>query len=491
MSEKKIPYTNLDKQFIAGTWRDGSSGEVQTDTNPYNGDVLTSFVLANSGDVDEAYVAAAANQAAWAATPPAVRAGILRNVAEILDARHDEIVDWSVREGGSTRGKAEFEVGAARAITLEAASYPYRMSGEIVASDIPSKENRVYRSALGVITVISPWNFPLNLTQRSLAPALALGNAVVVKPASDTPITGGILLAKIFEEAGLPAGVLSVLIGRGSAIGDYVVTHPTPKLISFTGSTAVGRRIGALATGGEHLKRVALELGGNSPLVVLDDADVDLAVDIAIAGRFTHQGQVCMSTNRIIVDKSIIDEFTERFVGRAARLPAGDPNDPHTVIGPIVNRSQFEGIMDKIARAKEQGATLALGGDPIGQIIPPHVFTDVDPNSDIVLEESFGPIVPIICASDEEDALRLANASEYGLSSAVCSRNVDRAVRFAQQIDAGMTHINDMTLADEPHIPFGGEKNSGLGRFNGHWIIEEMTRTHWISVQHEPHGYPF
>ena len=491
MSEVPAPYTNLNKQFVAGTWRDGGSGEVQADTNPYNGDVLTSFVLADTDDVNAAYEAAAANQAAWAVTPPAVRAGVMRRFVEILDARHDEIVEWSIHEGGSTRGKAEFEVGAARAITLEAASYPYRMSGEIVASDIPHKENRVYRSALGVITVISPWNFPLNLTQRSLAPALALGNAVVVKPASDTPITGGILLAKIFEEAGLPAGVLSVVIGRGSVIGDYVVSHPTPKLISFTGSTAVGRGIGALATGGKHLKRVALELGGNSPLVVLDDADINLAVNIAIAGRFTHQGQVCMSTNRIIVDQSIIEEFTKRFVDRASKLPVGDPNDPQTVIGPIINGSQFTSIMDKIARAQQQGATLAFGGDPVGQVIPPHVFTDVDPESDIVLEESFGPIVPIIKARDEAVALRLANASEYGLSSAVCSSNVDRAVRFAQQIDAGMTHVNDMTLADEPHIPFGGEKNSGLGRFNGHWIIEEMTRTHWISIQHEPHGYPF
>lgn len=491
MSKAPVPYTDLNKQFIAGTWKDGGSGETQTDTNPFNDEVLTDFVLADNDDVDTAYEAAAANQAAWAATSPSVRAGVMSKAIEIIDARHDELIEWSILEGGSTRIKAEFEVGATRAVTFEAASYPYRMSGEIVASDTPHKENRVYRSALGVVTVISPWNFPMNLTQRSLAPALAVGNTVVIKPASDTPVTGGILLAKIFEEAGLPAGVLSVVVGRGSVIGDYVVSHPTSKLISFTGSTAVGRGIGAAATGGKHLKRLALELGGNSPLVVLDDADIDQAVDIAITGRFLHQGQICMSTNRIIVDESIIDEFTKRFVDRASKLPTGDPRDPATVIGPIINKSQFESVVGKIARAQEQGATLALGGDPVGRVIPPHVFTNVDPESDIVLEESFGPIVPIIKARDEEDALRLANASEYGLSSAVCGGDLDRAVRFAQRIDAGMTHVNDMTVADEQHTPFGGEKNSGLGRFNGHWILEEMTRTHWISVQHEPHGYPF
>jgi acyl-CoA reductase-like NAD-dependent aldehyde dehydrogenase len=227
---------------------------------------------------------------------------------------------------------------------------------------------------------------------------------------------------------------------------------------------------------------------------VLDDADVDQAVSAAIFGRFLHQGQICMSTNRIIVDTNLYDEFAKRFVARAAELPIGDPADPAdpaTVIGPVINTSQFDGIVAKTTRAKEQGPTVALGGDPVGHVIPPHVFTDVDPTSDIALEESFGAIVPIGRADGEEDAVRLANMSEYGLSSAVFTRNLERGVRFAHRIDAGMTHVNAQTVADEPAAPFGGEKNSGLGRFNGHWILDEVTRMHWISVQHTPRPFPF
>lgn len=484
------PYSGLDKLFIAGTWRDGASGESAADTNPFDQEELATHVLANREDVDEAYAAAARVQPAWAATSPAERAALMARAVRIFDERHDELVAWCQRESGGIRAKAEFEVGAARNITEEAASFPYRMHGDIFPSDTPAKENRVYRQPLGVVGVISPWNFPMNLSNRSVATALAVGNTVVLKPASDTPITGGLLLAKVYEEAGLMEGALSVLVGRGSEIGDYFVEHPVPKFISFTGSTQVGRGIGAKATGGARIKRVALELGGNCPLVIRADADIDQAVDIAIAGRFLHQGQICMSTNRIIVDASIADEFTRRFVARAGALVCGDQTDPATDIGPIINESQFQGLLAKIQRALDQGATLALGGDPVGRVLPPHVFTEVDPSSDIALLESFGPLAPIIVAHGEEEALAYANMSEYGLSAAVVGGDVEAATEFALKIDAGMTHVNDMTVADEQHVPFGGEKNSGLGRFNGRWILEEMTRTHWVSVQHAPHPYP-
>ncbi len=484
------PYTGLDKQFIAGMWRDGASGEVVHDRNPYTDEVLATHVLADRGDVDEAYAAAVYAQKEWALTVPSKRAALMDRVVRIFDERHDELVRWCQLETGSIRAKAEFEVGAARSIAAEAASFPYRMHGEILVSDTPGKENRIYREPLGVIAVISPWNFPMNLSNRSVAPALALGNAVVLKPASDSPITGGLLLAKIYEEAGLPSGLLSVVTGRGSEIGDYLVEHPTPKMVSFTGSTEVGKRIGAIATGGEYLKRIALELGGNCPLVVLDDADIEQAVDIAVAGRFLHQGQICMSTNRIIVDASVVDAFTERFVARVANLVCGDPLDPAVNIGPIINDAQLEGLLAKIEKAKAAGAVAALEGEVVGRVLSPYVFADVDPESALALEETFGPIAPIITAADEEEALRLANMSGYGLSSAVCTKNEARGVAFALKIDAGMTHVNDMSVADEQHCPFGGEKNSGLGRFNGDWILDEMTRTHWVSVQHVAHPYP-
>ncbi len=316
-------YAGFESLPIAATWRSGRSTRRNTDIDPYTGKTLVTIPLATTQDVDDAYQAAGAAQAAWAAAAPAERARVMHNAARIFDERREEILSWLIREAGSTRLKANIECDSARAVTLEAASFPYRVAGRILASDIPGKENRVYRRALGVIGIISPWNFPLHLTQRSLAPALALGNAVVVKPASDTPVSGGLLLAKIFEEAGLPPGVLNVVVGAGSEIGDHFVAHPQPRLISFTGSTAVGQGIGRLASSGAHLKRVALELGGNSPFVVLDDADVEQAARAAVFGRFLHQGQICMSVNRIIVDAQLHDAFVERFVARVRGAEGG------------------------------------------------------------------------------------------------------------------------------------------------------------------------
>lgn len=495
LMEKSIPtpapYSGFENQPIGKQWRAGRSAKRLTDTDPYRGETLLEMALATREDVDEAYSTASAAQAAWAATSPAERAQVMHNAVQIFDARREEILSWLIREAGSTRLKANVEWASARAVTLEAASFPYRVEGRILVSDIPGKENRVYRRPLGVIGIISPWNFPLQLTQRSLAPALALGNAVVVKPASNTPVTGALLPAKIFEEAGLPAGVLNVTVGSGSEIGDYFVEHCRPRLISFTGSTPVGRGIGRITSGGAHIKRVALELGGNSPFVVLDDANVDHAVRAALFGRFLHQGQICMSVNRIIVDERLHDEFVERFVAGASQLKIGDPNDIETVIGPIIDKGQLEGILKRIAETKREGARMVLGGEPTGQVLPPHVFTEVSPESPAVREEWFGPVVPILRARDEADALRLANDTEYGLSSAVFSGDLERGVCFARQIEAGMTHVNDMSVGDEPHAPFGGEKNSGLGRFGGDWIIEELTAPHWISVQHRPRKYPF
>ncbi|MCY1158972.1 MAG: aldehyde dehydrogenase family protein, partial [Citricoccus sp.] len=336
---------------------------------------------------------------------------------------------------------------------------------------------------VGVVGVISPWNFPLHLSQRSVAPALAVGNAVVIKPASDTPVTGGLLLARIVEEAGLPAGVLSVVVGAGSEIGDAFVAHPVPRLISFTGSTPVGQNVGTVATSGEHLKKVSLELGGNAPLVVLDDADVDAAVGQAVPGTFLHSGQICMSVNRIIVQAPVYDEFVAKFTAAAQSVKFGDPAAEGTLVGPVVNDSQLEGLKAKIAGAREAGATVAVEGEITGRVVPPHVFTDVTADMEIAREEIFGPMVAILKAEDEEHALALANDHVYGLSSAVFTQDLDRGVRFAQRVRAGMTFVNEMTVQDEAHVAFGGERNSGLGRFNGEWAIEEFTTAHTIGVK--------
>lgn len=484
-------YSDFHLQPIAGEWREGSSERRTAVTNPYDGSALLDIRLADRSDLDAAFLAAEKAQGEWAATPPAERSALLQRVVGIFDARKDEIIDWLIRESGSTRLKANVEWGAARGITQEAASMPGRVHGMTLASNVPGKENRIYRKPLGVVGVISPWNFPLHLSQRSVAPALALGNAVVIKPASDTPVTGGLLLAKIFEEAGLPGGLLSVLVGAGSEIGDAFVEHRVPRMISFTGSTPVGRRIGGICSGGEYIKKVALELGGNSPFVVLDDADLDQAVNAAAMGKFLHQGQICMAINRIIVDESRYDDFVSRFVEKVKGLRVGDPDDMATVVGPVINAKQREGLEVKIATAREEGATVLLEGEIKGQLVPPHVFGDVKPDMEISRGEIFGPLVGIQKARDEAHALELANSSEYGLSSAVFTADLARGARFAQGIQAGMTHVNDMPVNDEAHVAFGGEKNSGQGRFNGDWAIEEYTTDQWVSVQHTPRGYPF
>ena len=483
-------YSGFDHQPIAGKWRTGRGKGRNTDRNPYSGETLVEISHADERDLDEAYAGALQAQKAWAAALPAERSAVMRKAAQVMEARHDEIVAWLVHEAGSTRIKAELEWGAVRAVMLEASFAPYRVEGRILPGDVPGKECRVYRQPVGVVGVISPWNWPLQLSNRSVAPALAVGNAVVLKPASDTPVTGGLLLAKIYEEAGLPPGVLSVVVGSGSEIGDAFVRHPASRVISFTGSTPVGRGIARKAAEAPVMKRVELELGGNSPLVVLEDADLERAVDAAVFGKFLHQGQICMITNRLIVDRKIYEPFVERFTERARKLKAGDPDDPETLVGPIINEKQLQGVQERIEEAKKSGARLRLGGDARGLVLPPHVFADVSNDMRIAREEIFGPVAPIIPAANEEEALALANETSFGLSSAVFTADVERGTRFAQRLEAGMAHVNDQPVNDLANNPFGGEKNSGIGRFGGDWAVEAFTTDKWVTVQHSPRQYP-
>jgi aldehyde dehydrogenase (NAD+) len=473
---------------LAGRWRAGRSGKVAKDTDPWSGETLTEIPMADAADLDEALVAAERAQREWAAQSPARRTEIMLAAAAVMEARKAEIAGWLIHETGGTTAKAELEWSLVRSVMLEASSVPHHVTGRIMPSDIPGKESRVYRVPAGVVAVISPWNFPMQLSNRSVAPALAVGNAVVLKPASDTPVTGGLLLAKIYEEAGLPPGVLSVLVGSGGEIGDAIAAHPIPRVISFTGSTAVGegltRRVG--------VKRLALELGGKGAFVVLEDADLRHAVDAAVFGSFFHQGQICMIANRLIVDRKVYQEFTERFVEAVSCLRAGDPAAEDTDIGPVINASQLSAIQDKLGRARAEGARQLLGGEPggpTGLLLPPHVLLA---GNDVATsrEEVFGPVITIIRARDEADALRIANDTSYGLSSAVFTRDVERGVRFALRVDAGMTHVNDSPVNDDANTAFGGTKASGIGRFGGRWAIDEFTTEHWVSVQHEPREYP-
>lgn len=476
-------YSDFEGQYIAGKWTLGSSGGTTKDRNPYNDDLLAEVSLGTVEDLDKAFDAARDAQKDWARTLPGERASIFLKAAQIVDARKDEIIDWIIRESGSTRIKANIEWGAVRAGMLEAATMPAAAHGHIIPVDRHGKEARVYKKPVGVVGVISPWNFPFHLSNRSVAPAIALGNAVVLKPSNDTPVTGGLLLAKIYEEAGLPGGVLNVVVGRSDVIGDAFSRHPIPRVLTFTGSTPVGRHIARVAAESSLLKRVGLELGGNAPLVVLDDADLDKAVQSALVGRFIHQGQICMSTNRIIVDNKLYDRFVEAYVEAAKSVKFGDPNEPDMLVGPLCNDSQVRSVLNSIDQGRQAGFRECVSAEVQGRVVPPHVFSEVTNDSDLAQHEIFGPVAPLIRARDEAEALAFANDTEFGLSSAVFTENQARGLAFALQIEAGMTHINDITIHDYPHVMFGGEKNSGLGRFNGKWIVEEFTTDHLISTQ--------
>ncbi|WP_404287228.1 aldehyde dehydrogenase family protein [Glutamicibacter arilaitensis] len=477
--------------FIAGLWREGRSDSTLITRNPFDDSVLAEIRQASTADVDEAYEKAAEAQHEWAAFIPAKRAAVLNKAADYLQANYDDLVALLVAESGSSVLKANVEVSGTISATREAATFPTRVHGKILPSNSAGKENRVYREPVGVVGVISPWNFPMLLSQRSVAAALALGNAVVLKPASDTPLVGALILAKAFEAAGIPAGVFSAVIGSGSEIGDHFVAHRVPSFISFTGSTPVGQNVGKLAVSGKHMKRVALELGGNAPFVVLADANMEQAVRAAAMGKFLHQGQICMAINRIIVEAPVYDQFVEKFAAHVATIKYGDVANPENIVGPIINDSQLDSVQGKIERARSEGAREVLAGEVIGRVIPPHIFADVTSEMELFREEIFGPVVGIVRADDEEHALELTNDTEFGLSSAVFTTDIEKGVRFARGIKAGMTHINDITVNDEPHVMFGGEKNSGLGRFNGEWAIEEFTTDHWIGVQTTDKQYPF
>lgn len=481
---------NLDKQYIDGKWIKGSHKDVIENKNPFNQEVLQKIQGASKDDVDKAYKAAKNAAVTWANSLPQERSKVVSKVGQLISENKEAIVEWLIRESGSTHVKANVEIQICQAIIKEAASFPTRSHGYIMHSTIPGKENRVYRRPLGVIGIISPWNFPLHLSMRSVATAIALGNTIVIKPASQTPVTGATLLARLFEEAGLPAGVLNVVVGKGSEIGDYFVTHAIPQLISFTGSTPVGRNIGKLA--GEALKKVALELGGNNVFIVMKDADIDKAVDAAVFGKFMHQGQICMSINRIVLQEDIADEFVKQFVAKTKKLKVGDPSDKKVTIGPLIDSDQVERIQEDIEKSVKDGAKVILDGKIDGTIMHPIVIDQVTDNMAIAANEIFGPVAPILRFKTDEEALKIANSKDFGLSGALHTNYIEKGVAFARKVETGMLHINDQTVNDEPNVPFGGEKGSGIGRFNGEFILEEFTRLQWISIQHEDRDYsPF
>ncbi|GAA0315378.1 aldehyde dehydrogenase family protein [Psychrobacter aestuarii] len=480
-------YDNLHYNYIDGDWRDGQSSHEIVSSNPFTGETIATFKAASVDDINNAYAALEKKQQAWGETNPYEVSGIIEKAAQVMIERRDELVDVLVRESGSTVIKANIEVDACIGVIKLAVEYPFLLETVIARSAIPNKSNHIIRKPVGVVTVIGPFNFPMLLAMRSVVTALASGNTVLLKPASTTPISGGILLAKIFEEAGLPAGVLSVVVPKTSEIGDTLYTNPVPSVISFTGSTEVGKRIGEQAGGA--IKRCILELGGNNAFVVLEDADVDYAARSAVFGRFLHSGQICMSINRIIVHESIFDEFAEKFVQYTKGLNVGDPAQPDVLVGPLIDEREAKRVEDAVQRALDEGAELLLEGKRDGALVHPYVLKG---NNDVysARTEMFGPVATLIAHKGDDDALRLANDTDAGLSGAVHSKDIKRAQKFAAGWRTGMVHINDQSVNDEPRIAFGGEKASGLGRFGRHISFDEFTTYQWVSIQTEQRQYP-
>jgi aldehyde dehydrogenase (NAD+) len=484
-----IYYTALNKQFIGGQWVDGREAATIDNLNPFTDEVIHTLSSAGTGDVDAAFAAAKRASSTWAATNPLVRRDILLKAAAILLERQEEFIHWLTQETGSTYLKGLLEVQQSHDILVEASSFPTRMHGRTTTSTIDGKETYVYRKPLGVVSLISPWNFPLYLSMRTIAPALAVGNTMVVKPASQSLVTGGTIIAKLLEEAGLPAGVFNVVVGRSEIMGDYFTAHPYSRMVSFTGSTPVGKGIGRIA--GEGLKKSALELGGNNVFIVLDDADVEKAVDGAVFGRFLHQGQVCMATNRILIHENLYEAFKTKFVARVKQLPYGDPADKNTVVGPLIDHKSVQRILGILQSAVVDGAVIETGNVAEGNVLQPTVLSGVTKDMRAFKEEIFGPAVGLVSFATDDEAIELANATDFGLSGALYTRDIYRGMQLARRVETGMMHINDQSANDEVHTPFGGEKSSGTGRFGGDFILEELTTVQWVSVQKVARQYPF
>jgi benzaldehyde dehydrogenase (NAD) len=468
-------------------WHPGT-GEAREVREPATGRFLLSVAQSTPDDVRRAAEAAARAQPAWAETSYQERAAILRRAAEIYEAHRPEVGTWTQRETGAHRNKMHHEQNFTAQELLNASTLPSQAIGSVLPSPMTGRMSIARRIPVGVVGAITPWNSPSVLGMRVVAPALALGNAVVLKPDPQTPVCGGAMFAMVFKEAGLPDGLLHIVIGDAEA-GEALVTDPSVNLVSFTGSTEVGRRVGSLAGG--LLKKVSLELGGNNALVVLDDADLAAAASAGAYASFQFQGQVCFATGRHIVHRSVADEYVDMLAGKARGLRTGDPYREEVDLGPIVNERQLARVDDIVQRSLQAGARLVEGATYEGLFYRPTVLTDVATDSPAWTDEIFGPVAPVVTFESDDEAVELANASEYGLAAGVYSQSISRGLAVANRIKAGMVHVNDQTINDEAIVPFGGMGLSGNGgRFGGAASVEEFTQWQWVTVRDEPRSFP-
>jgi vanillin dehydrogenase len=477
--------------LIGGESVPAQDGRTFDRIDPVTGSVATRAAAARRADVDRAVEAAARAFPAWADEGPNKRRAILAKAADILEAETPKFIETGIAETGATAPWMGFNVAFAAKLLREAAAMTTQIRGEVIPSDKPGTLAMALREPVGVLVGMAPWNAPVILGMRAVAMPIACGNTMVLKSSELCPRLH-LMIAECLERAGLPKGVLNVISHAASDAPEVVarlIEHPLVKRINFTGSTRVGRIVAETAA--RHLKPVLLELGGKAPLVVLDDADVDAAVNAAIFGAFMNQGQICMSTERIIVDEKIAEDFVARFRERAGKLPHGDPRG-QVVLGAMVDQAAVRRVDELVSDAVGSGAALvAGGGGSEGAIMPATVVDQVTPDMRLFREESFGPVVCVVRARDAGHAIELANDSEYGLSSAVFGRDLQRALRVARRIEAGICHINGPTVHDEPQMPFGGMKASGYGRFGGGAGIDAFTELRWITIEDPGQHYPF
>ena len=477
------------KLYINGKHVSSSDNTVVDSINPADGSVFAKVHMASKEDIELAIASAHKAQKLWAKTAPREKEAVLLKAAEIFERRADDIRDILIRESGSTIAKCNFETSVVSDIFRVAAGEARRVTGQTFVSNDDGVFSYAVRRPLGVVAGISPFNAPMILSSKKFAFAIAAGNSFVLKPSSNTPVCG-LIFGEILEEAGLPAGVLNIIPCSSSVLGETFQEDKRISMITFTGSTQVGRHIAQSAA--KYMKKCTFELGGKSPVLVLEDADVDYAVDTAFFGIFMHQGQICMAGSRIIVHEKIYDDFVSKFTDKVKFLQVGDPTDACTVIGPLIERKQCEFIDDLVLDAKKKGARVLTGGTSENNFYMPTTVADVTPDMKIFSTEAFGPVAAIIKARDLDEAIELANSTDYGLSATVITQNVANYLRCAEEIETGMLHVNGPSLQDEAHIPFGGVKMSRLGREGGHFSIEEMTELKWITVEGVGnHKYPF
>ncbi|QND66040.1 aldehyde dehydrogenase [Mesorhizobium loti] len=476
--------------LIDGDKRDASGSASYDRMDPFTGKLATRAAAASVADAHAAVEAAAAAFATWSKTGPGERRALLSKAADVMASKVGEFTRLMMEETGATGPWAGFNVMLAANMLREAAAMTTQISGEIIPSDKPGTLAMAIRQPAGVCLGIAPWNAPVILGTRAIAMPIACGNTVVLKASEMCPGTHR-LIGQVLVEAGLPKGVINVVTNDprdAAGIVEALVAHPSVKRVNFTGSTKVGRIIAELA--GRHLKPALLELGGKAPLLVLDDADIDAAVNAATFGAFMHQGQICMSTERLIVDDKIADEFVSKLAARASKLPAGDPRG-HVVLGSLISSQAADKMEELVADAVAKGAKLVAGGKRTGTVVEATLLDHVTPAMRVYAEESFGPVKPVIRVKGEDEAVRVANDTEYGLSSAVFSRDIKRAFAIAARIEAGICHINGPTVGDEAQMPFGGVKGSGYGRFGGKASIAEFTDLRWVTIEDPGQHYPF